>query len=111
MDYIFTSKFDDWTKRENCLLMDINTYEIKIHKRTRGQFRLYLGIIKNSEFIATIETINNLSSQKEKAIRNKVKEFIIKNFKKPKAEMDRYLQNLDEFLLHYQKQNKLLKTF
>ncbi|MFA7157040.1 MAG: hypothetical protein WC123_05035 [Bacilli bacterium] len=104
-------KSDDWTKRENCLLMDINTYEIKIYKRTRGKFRLYLGKITKSEFIATIETINNLSNRKEQAIRNKVREFIIKNFKKPKEEIDKYLENLDKFQKQYQLQNKLLKTF
>jgi hypothetical protein len=60
---------DAWKRRDNSILLDVRTWDFKIHNRTRGKIRLYLGHFQDGDFLITIPTIQTVSPEHDLAIR------------------------------------------
>ena len=58
---------------DNSILLDITTLEHKVHNRTKGKLRLYLGEFINGEFVTTVDTIKHLNEEEQ----SKIKEHIM----------------------------------
>ena len=78
-----------WKRRENCILLDVTTLDFKIHKRTRGRLRLYLGVFDGEDFKITIPTIKALNGESERIIREMVKFIIMSAMERPKPKFKR----------------------
>lgn len=57
----------------NSILLDIKTFDHKVHNRTKGRLRLYLGEFQNGNFIITIDTIKNLAEEEQVKIKGYLK--------------------------------------
>jgi hypothetical protein len=80
---------DQWKRRENCILLDVTTLDFKIHKRTRGRLRLYLGAFDEGEFKITIPTIKALNAEAERNIRGMTEFIIMSVIERPKPKFKR----------------------
>lgn len=58
---------------DNSILLDIKTFDHKVHNRTKGRLRLYLGQFQNDEFIITVDTIKNLAEEEQIKIKGYLK--------------------------------------
>jgi hypothetical protein len=75
---------DYWKRRDNSILLDVETLEFRVHNRTRNRIRIFLGRFGGPEFSITIPTIQVLTDEEQNKIRDKVRYIIldfIKSFK------------------------------
>jgi hypothetical protein len=75
---------DYWKRRDNSILLDVETLEFRVHNRTRNRIRIFLGRFDGPEFSITIPTIQVLTDEEQNKIRDKVRYIIldfIKSFK------------------------------
>lgn len=112
---IFMPKSDDWTKRDNCILMDLETLHFKLHNRTRGRLRLYLGNLTEEGFTATVDSIKQLDQQKQDDIRRELR-FLVREVINPKkkkrkqlSEAEKYLKGLRKWQKRHDREKELMK--
>lgn len=61
---------------DNSILLDRKTLEHKVHNRTKGRLRLYLGEFVNGEFVTTVETIKYLSDEEQAKIKEHIRSIV-----------------------------------
>lgn len=79
MTTYLTPPADYWKRRDNSILLDVDTYEFRVHNRTRGKIRLFLGKFDGTEFSITCPTIKVLDEEAQDQVRKMVK-FVILDF-------------------------------
>jgi len=70
-------KPDAWKRRDNSILLDVNTGNYRVHNRTRGRLRLYLGSFQDGDFFITVPTIKAVPFETDQMIREIVREAIV----------------------------------
>jgi len=86
----FTPYQEQWKRRDNSILLDVNAFDFKIRKRTRGRMRLFLGVFNDAgDFELTVPTILDLDEKVQDQIRKMVK-FIILDIIKPQENGRKY---------------------
>lgn len=69
-------KPDAWKRRDNSILLDVETGRFKVHNRTRGKIRLYLGSFADDEFAIAVPTIKAVSEEVDSRIREIAREIV-----------------------------------
>jgi len=82
MNSLNTTKFhmrpaNYWKHRNNSILLDIDTYKFKVHNRTKGKIRIFLGKFDKQEFSITIPTIQIFNLEDQSKLRDIVKTIIL----------------------------------
>lgn len=70
---------DYWKRRDNSILLDVDTFEFRVHNRTRGKIRLFLGKFDGTDFAITVPTIQVMDEESQTKVRDMVK-FVILDF-------------------------------
>ena len=70
---------DYWKRRDNSILLDVDTYEFRVHNRTRGKIRIFLGKFNGTDFSITVPTIKVLDEEAQDQVKKMVK-FVILDF-------------------------------
>jgi len=66
-----------WKVRDNSILLDTRTLDFKIHNRTRGKLRLFLGKFDHGEFFATVPNLKAVDETVGIKVR-RIAKFIVK---------------------------------